>query len=616
MDDETINDLKWQEIHLKLAQSDFELKASRDLYALKSNKDAYQITQAEYEKQLDDLKAKQQEGRDELNAKLATVQAKIAKIEPPMPVSPYVQGVLGEMKRYQRDLLVLTLTVQKMKLEWALEDWDKLQTLRHEQTAKQMAHDDKEEAHDFFIIWGPLRRAVLSDSTKEALFAVGEAGFDLMIVRDLVVAGTGFVEKIAVGTVGKNAARLELDVAGSARSLLSKTNQALELLKQPTVADLKAAAAAAATNACFIQGTPLLTPDGSKAIEDFKVGEPILSADENDATCKVQIRYVEQVLQQSSLLIRIQLAGREISLTPDHPVFVKDRGWVQAGELVPGDHVLGHDGKTVSIDRIEEDGRLQTVYNLTVSEFHTFFVGGTNWGFSIWVHNSELCRLIGAVDKALAAGSNGAYIDAKRALIDYIGKAETDASIKADLAENLAKPGQRANLEVLIGTEGTKVLSKVAPTLSTLEERIALTPAGQYGTPSQALRGKWTGERGKSTFIPADTPENAEILAILKKNGLDGIAYRDGKPVFKQLVVGTVTTTRMTSSRYNNFLIADELLAKQWGWTTKEVTAYRVKNDLTWHEMNDVKTMQLVPSNINNFFDHLGGVSEAQRLGK
>jgi hypothetical protein len=32
-------------------------------------------------------------------------------------------------------------------------------------------------------------------------------------------------------------------------------------------------------------------------------------------------------------------------------------------------------------------------------------------------------------------------------------------------------------------------------------------------------------------------------------------------------------------------------------------------------ELNDLTTMQLVPSKINGFFDHLGGVAEAKRAG-
>ena len=31
---------------------------------------------------------------------------------------------------------------------------------------------------------------------------------------------------------------------------------------------------------------------------------------------------------------------------------------------------------------------------------------------------------------------------------------------------------------------------------------------------------------------------------------------------------------------------------------------------LTWHELNDVKTIQLVPTEVNGKFGHLGGVRE------
>lgn len=41
-----------------------------------------------------------------------------------------------------------------------------------------------------------------------------------------------------------------------------------------------------------------------------------------------------------------------------------------------------------------------------------------------------------------------------------------------------------------------------------------------------------------------------------------------------------------------------------------DIEKYRVKNNLTWHELNDGKTVQLVPSEINSSFGHLGGVGE------
>jgi hypothetical protein len=105
------------------------------------------------------------------------------------------------------------------------------------------------------------------------------------------------------------------------------------------------------------------------------------------------------------------------------------------------------------------------------------------------------------------------------------------------------------------------------------------------------------------------------VIALLKAKGMDGVTYRDGKPNFGPLAQGVVTTSKMTSSRKSNFAIGDKLLARQRGTTAKKIADLRDKNDLTWHELNDLKTMQLVPSDINSFFGHLGGVGEAKRAG-
>lgn len=45
-------------------------------------------------------------------------------------------------------------------------------------------------------------------------------------------------------------------------------------------------------------------------------------------------------------------------------------------------------------------------------------------------------------------------------------------------------------------------------------------------------------------------------------------------------------------------------------FTSSDVKAYRQSNQLTWHELNDTKTMQLVPTEVNAKFTHLGGVGE------
>lgn len=151
--------------------------------------------------------------------------------------------------------------------------------------------------------------------------------------------------------------------------------------------------------------------------------------------------------------------------------------------------------------------------------------------------------------------------------------------------------------------------------LSTYKERIDRTPK------ENSDRGNWTGERGESTFIPSDE----EIAAILKKYGLDGIRYENGMPDFSKCSECTVEIDNMTEKRYGedgNFAQCDEKCAEQWNkegrdgktdWTARDVKEWREKNGYSWHERNDMKTCDLVPTKINDYFGHLGGVSECRK---
>ena len=187
---------------------------------------------------------------------------------------------------------------------------------------------------------------------------------------ELLTAGgatPAILSKLA-GTLEKSAAKL----AALTGKSLPEIKAIIQLLRGP--AD---AIAATVKAFCFAEGTVLLGPDGMKPIEEFAVGDAILSADEHNPTCCVEVRYVEATYKRSTLLIRLRVGGQEICLTPDHPIFVPGRGWVQAGILEPGDRVLGHDGRTVAVDAIEADGALCERYIISplASSIHSLSAG-------------------------------------------------------------------------------------------------------------------------------------------------------------------------------------------------------------------------------------------------
>ncbi|HCI24391.1 MAG TPA: NAD+--asparagine ADP-ribosyltransferase-like protein [Lachnospiraceae bacterium] len=152
----------------------------------------------------------------------------------------------------------------------------------------------------------------------------------------------------------------------------------------------------------------------------------------------------------------------------------------------------------------------------------------------------------------------------------------------------------------------------VVPKNSKYEERIKNCPA------NSSTNGHWTEERGESVFI-SDDPR---VKDILDKYGVKGVEYKNGIPDFSPFAVAEVKISGMTDKRVDNFKSADAKLAEQLStdgkvYTAKDIEKWRKENNYTWHELNDVETIQLVPTNINApIFKHLGGCSEYKKGGK
>ena len=85
----------------------------------------------------------------------------------------------------------------------------------------------------------------------------------------------------------------------------------------------------------------------------------------------------------------VRVNGKEIETTPEHPFYVRDAGWTDGGDLKAGDELLGTNDCWTPIDAITLTANEQTVYNIHVSNDHTYFVGDADWNFSVWVHNTH-----------------------------------------------------------------------------------------------------------------------------------------------------------------------------------------------------------------------------------
>ena len=143
---------------------------------------------------------------------------------------------------------------------------------------------------------------------------------------------------------------------------------------------------ATSTMACFIAGTMILTAAGLVAIENIKAGDKVVSTNA-DTFETAEKTVVEIYIREVPQLVHLTVNGELISTTVDHPFYVKDVGFVNAGELYVGDKIVNASGDTYSIEIIscEIVDKPVTVYNFQVEDFHTYHVGN----LGVLVHNAD-----------------------------------------------------------------------------------------------------------------------------------------------------------------------------------------------------------------------------------
>ena len=145
------------------------------------------------------------------------------------------------------------------------------------------------------------------------------------------------------------------------------------------------------TMTCFVAGTMLLTAAGLNAIEHIKAGDKVISTD--PATFETAEKSVlETYVRQTDKLLHLVIDGEEIVTTETHPFYVKDCGFVGAGKLQAGEHLLNANGKELLIEEFWSEclDEPTTVYNFQVEVFHTYHVGKQ----FVLVHNANYENLL------------------------------------------------------------------------------------------------------------------------------------------------------------------------------------------------------------------------------
>ena len=138
---------------------------------------------------------------------------------------------------------------------------------------------------------------------------------------------------------------------------------------------------------CFTGDTEVITKNGIKLIQDIQAGDYVQCRNEDtllNELCVVEKVHKNQNREILELVIKDMHNMAEIfRTTPNHRFWLKNVGWTEAVDLMPGDILLDLNGNELEvIDAIFSD-ETEMTYNLDVKNHHSYFVGE----LAVWVHN-------------------------------------------------------------------------------------------------------------------------------------------------------------------------------------------------------------------------------------
>ena len=133
------------------------------------------------------------------------------------------------------------------------------------------------------------------------------------------------------------------------------------------------------------------TNAGYKDIANIKIGDQVLAKNELNGEINykaVTAQYRNPYAQ--TVYIRIGDANGKTQIlmaNTIHPFYANGK-WIPSGSLKTGDVLLSENGAAQTVQSVETKAEALTAYNLTVADFHTYFVKGSGAeSNAVWVHN-------------------------------------------------------------------------------------------------------------------------------------------------------------------------------------------------------------------------------------
>ncbi len=111
---------------------------------------------------------------------------------------------------------------------------------------------------------------------------------------------------------------------------------------------------------------------------------------ELDPAAPVEAKVVEETFRRYARVYDLRVGGQTIRTSSEHSFYAAGLGWTEASSLTTGMELLTASGEWVRVERVDDTGEWEVVYNLRVADHHTYFVGDDTWGWAAWAHNAYM----------------------------------------------------------------------------------------------------------------------------------------------------------------------------------------------------------------------------------
>jgi len=131
---------------------------------------------------------------------------------------------------------------------------------------------------------------------------------------------------------------------------------------------------------CFAAGTQITLGDGSKKnIETVQIGDTVKTYDTEKkefthALVTKTFYHTPEQMGDYYLILKTD-NNHEVKITPNHPVYVNQSSWQEAGTIQVGDSVVGDQGSREKVIEVTKVYEKISTYNIEVETYHDYFVG-------------------------------------------------------------------------------------------------------------------------------------------------------------------------------------------------------------------------------------------------